>query len=132
MEKVRSNSWIILFIVGLAFGFFAFDNIITIPALNPADPERGWNWLSTDSEVIEYVKFWFRIFGIWVLAVSIFVMTIAATGYRKKQKWAWYSLLYLPIHILIHFFIWPWLIPMFSIILILVIIALVLPYKQFI
>lgn len=131
MNKIKNNAWIILFIVGLAFGYFAFDNIVTLPSLDPADPDRGWDWLTTDAEIIEYIKFWFRNFGIWVLAVSIFILTIAATGYRQHQRWAWYSLLYLPVHILIHFFIWPWLIPILSIVLVLVLAALILPYRLF-
>jgi hypothetical protein len=131
MNKIKTNAWIILFIVGLAFGYFAFDNIVILPALDPADPDRGWDWLTTDPEIIEYIKFWFRNFGIWVLAVSIFILTISATGYRQHQRWAWYSLLYLPVHILIHFFIWPWLIPLLSIVLILVLAALILPYRLF-
>jgi hypothetical protein len=34
-------------------------------------------------EVIEHIKFWFRIFGIWVLAAAVFVIAISATGFRK-------------------------------------------------
>ncbi len=50
----------------------------------------------SDPDVIEHIKWWFRILGFWVQTVAIFVMVISSTGYRKGEKWAWYSLLYLP------------------------------------
>lgn len=131
MKILSKYAWLLLFGVGLALAVYAYDNLVTIPGLDPADPDRGWDWLTTDAEVIEYIKFWFRTFGLWVLAVSIFVMVLSATGYRKGQRWAWYSLLYLPVHILIHIFIWPWLTPILLTVLLIVIAGLVLPLRTF-
>ncbi len=131
MKNISRYSWILLFVVGLGLVFYAYYNLITIPALDPADPERGWAWLTTDPEVIEYIKWWFRTLGFWVLAVSIFVMIISSTGYRKGERWAWYSLTYLPIHILIHIFIWPWFTSILGVVLLIVIAALALPFRTF-
>lgn len=131
MKFLQRYAWILLFAVGLALLFYAYDNIIVIPALSPNDPDRGWEWLTRDPEVIDYIKFWFRLFGFWVLAVTVQVLVISATGYRKGQKWAFYSLLYLPVHVVIHMFIWPWLAPILAIILLMIIAGLVLPFRQF-
>jgi hypothetical protein len=131
MKLLQRYAWIFLFAVGLALLYYAYDNIIAIPALSPNDPERGWEWLTRDPEVIDYIKFWFRLFGFWVLAVAVQVLVISATGYRKGQKWAFYSMLYLPVHVVIHMFIWPWLAPIMAIILLMIIAGLVLPFRQF-
>jgi hypothetical protein len=124
-------SWVLLFLVGLLIAYFAYDYLVVIPGLDPADPNRGWRWLTTDPEVIEYIKFWFRNFGFWVLAVAFFVTIIAATGFRKGERWAWYALLYLPVHILIHMFIWPWTIPILLLLLIITVAGLLLPFRRF-
>ncbi len=131
MNSITKYSWVLLFIVGLAFAYYAYDNIVTIPALDPADPDRGWAWLTADPQVIEYIKFWFRNFGIWVLALAVFVLVISATGYRRGERWAWYSLLYLPVHIIIHMFIWPWTIPFLGILMIVTLLGLLLPVRVF-
>ena len=83
------------------------------------------------TEVIEYIKFWFRNFGVWVLAVAVFVMVISATGFRKGDRWAWYSLLYLPVHIGIHMVIWPWTVPILLVVMALVLAGLLLPFREF-
>ncbi len=131
MNSIARYAWMLLFIVGLGFLYYAYVNIVLIPALDPADPDRGWAWLTSDPQVIEYIKFWFRNFGIWVLAVAVFVLVISATGYRRGERWAWYSLLYLPVHIIIHMFIWPWTIPFLGILMIVTLLGLLLPVRVF-
>lgn len=131
MKRFSQYSWVLLFLVGLLIAYFAYDNLLVIPILDPADPERGWRWLTTDPEVIEYIKFWFRNFGFWVLAVAVFVMVISATGFRKGERWAWYSLLYLPVHIAIHMVIWPWTIPILAVLMLMTLAGLLLPLREF-
>ena len=131
MQFLQRNAWILIFVVGLAFLFFAYDNIIVIPNLAPDDPDRGWDWLTRDPEVIDYIKFWFRNFGLWVLAVAIHILVVSATGYRTGEKWAFYSLLYLPVHIVIHMFIWPWTTPILAILLIVPMAGFILPFRSF-
>lgn len=131
MQWLRKNAWVLLFGVGLVLLFYAYDNIVVIPSLAADDPKRGWVWLTRDPEVLDYIRWWFRTFGFWVLAVAVFVLITSATGYRQGQKWAYYSLLYLPVHIIIHMIIWPWLIPALSVGLLIVIAGLVLPFRKF-
>ncbi len=131
MKNLRRHSWLLLFFVGLGLAFYAYHNLVTIPGLDPADPDQGWAWLTTDPEVIEYIKWWFRTLGFWVLAVAIIVMIVSSTGYRKGERWAWYTLAYLPVHIFIHILLWPWLAPALVIVLLLVIAGLVFPFRIF-
>lgn len=131
MKRFSQYSWVLLFLVGLLIAYFGYDNLLVIPSLDPADPERGWRWLTTDPEVINYIKFWFRNFGFWVLAVAVFVMIISATGFRQRQRWAWYTLLYLPVHIGIHMVIWPWTIPILLIVMTMTLAGLLLPFRKF-
>lgn len=130
-EALAQRSWVLLFLVGLSISYYSYDNMVVIPALDPADPDRGWVWLTTDKEVIDYIKFWFRTFGFWVLAVAVFVIVISITGFRQGQRWAWYSLLYLPVHIGIHMVIWPWTIPILSVLMMMTLIGLLLPVRTF-
>ena len=88
-KAISQQSWVLLFLVGLGIAYFAYDNLVVIPALDPADPDRGWAWLTTDPEVIDYIKFSFRNFGYWILAVAVFVTVISATGFRQGERWAW-------------------------------------------
>ncbi|MDX1435657.1 MAG: hypothetical protein R3335_02525 [Anaerolineales bacterium] len=131
MNRLAQSSWVLLFLVGVGMALFSIDYIIVIPGLDPADPERGWAWLTLDPEVIAYVKFWFRNFGFWVLALGILVMVIAATGYRNGDRWAWFVLLYLPVHIGIHMFLWPWTAPILAGLMAITLAGLLLPLRIF-
>jgi len=131
MKHLSRYAWILLLLVGLSFVYYAYDNVIVIPSLSPTDPDRGWAWLTTDPEVIDYIQYWFRIFGIWVFAVAVFIIIISVTGFRQGEKWAFFSLLYVPIHIIVHMFLWPWAIPVLMVILLLTVAGLMLPYRQF-
>lgn len=83
LKSLSMLSWVLIFIVGLGIAYFAYDNLIVIPALPADHPDRGWLWLTSDPEVIEYIQTWFRNFGIWVLAVAVFVIVISVTGFRQ-------------------------------------------------
>ncbi|MBT3337986.1 MAG: hypothetical protein HN855_01890 [Anaerolineae bacterium] len=53
MKNIARYAWLLLFFVGMSLAFYAYDNLIVIPALDPADPDRGWAWLTSDPDVIE-------------------------------------------------------------------------------
>jgi len=131
MKKLRENSWVLIFLVGLFMLYYAYYNMVSIPNLNPADPDRGWAWLSSDPEVIEYIKFIFRFLGIWVLLSGITTCVIAATGYRKSEKWAWYSLLYVPFHFLLFAILTPWTAVLMIPLILITILGLAIPYREF-
>jgi len=109
--KQRGIGWILLLVVGLGFLYFAFDNFFIVPALDPNDPDRGWGWLTTNPEVIDYIKFHFRFFGIRVFGFAMLTLLTAATGLRSGSRAAWVALWIAPILVGIHIFLWPWTAP---------------------
>ena len=131
MKLIADYSWILILIVGLLMLVFAIDNIVFIPGIDPADPERGWTWLTTDPEVVAFLKYQYRLFGFGILALSMFVMTTAATGFRNRERGAWWAMLYLPVHIAIHLYYWPWTAPILIPLLLITIVAIALPYRLF-
>ncbi|MEK6221640.1 MAG: hypothetical protein N2D54_05280 [Chloroflexota bacterium] len=104
----RKFGWIFFIILGLAFLYYAYINLFVFPALDPRDPELGWAWLTTDSEVIDYIKFYFRVFGVRVLAFGMLTLLTAATGLRSGSRRAWGILFIMPILVGVHIIIWPW------------------------
>lgn len=111
-ESGRKIGWIFFILVGLAFLYFAYDNLFVIPALEVDDPNRDWVWLTTEPEIIDYIKFYFRLFGIRVLAFGMLTSITAATGLREGSRRAWGILFIVPILIGVHLFIWPWTAPL--------------------
>jgi hypothetical protein len=131
MSFLQKHAWVLLFAVGLLLLVYAYDNIVVLSTMPPDDPERGWAWLTQEPEILDYIQMWFRTFGLWVLAVAVFVLVVSATGYRSGQRWAFFSLLYMPVHILIHMLLWPWLIPLLAVLLLVTVLGLALPFRQF-
>ena len=124
--KLRKHSWIVFVVIGVLFFFFALYNLFYIPALDPADPDEGWLWLTSDPDVIDYIKFSFRVQGVWQIPLALFVVFTAISGLRRGQRWAWYSFWYIPIHFLALGVLMPWIIPVLAPLLILAVAALVL------
>lgn len=111
LSNRRGFGWLIIFIMGLLFLYFAYDNFFVIPALDARDPERGWDWLTTDPEIIAYIKFYFRIYGIRVFGFAVMTLLATVYGLREGYRAAWSVLWLAPIVLLIHIFLWPWLSP---------------------
>jgi hypothetical protein len=131
MKLLARYSWILILLIGLLFLYYAYDNIVTIPNLERFDPDRGWGWLTRDAEVVEYIQFQFRFMGLWVLLSGLMVTTIAATGFRKRQTWAWYSLLFIPVHLLAFAWLAPWTAAVIALPLVLFFLRLLAPYREF-
>jgi hypothetical protein len=104
----RNFGWIFFIIIGLALLYLAYDNLFVIPALDVRDPDRGWAWLTTEPEIIDYIKFHFRFFGEWILAFGMLTLITAATGLREGSRRAWAIMFTVPILASVHVVIWPW------------------------
>lgn len=44
--------------------------------------------------LIEWIKMVFRSWGSFVFANGIYIMGISLTAFRKKEKWAWFTMLF--------------------------------------
>lgn len=89
---------------------FAVYNAFYIPALDPADPDEGWAWLTTDPEIIEYIKFNFRVQGMWQFGYGLLVMA-AAFVLRQGSRWAWMGLWSVPLVLIFMTLMMPWTLP---------------------
>ncbi|HET6447399.1 MAG TPA: hypothetical protein VFI27_22785 [candidate division Zixibacteria bacterium] len=108
---MKKQSWLIFLVLGILILFFAAYNAFYIPALDPADPDQGWAWLTSDPEIIEYIKFYFRIQGMWQLGFGLLVIATAVGGLRQRQKWAWIGLWSVPLVLILMSFMAPWTLP---------------------
>ena len=94
---------------------FAAYNAFYIPALDPADPNQGWAWLTRDPEIIDYIKFYFRIQGMWQFVYGLLVIATAIGGLRQQQKWAWIGLWSVPLVLVLMSFMAPWTFPILTV-----------------
>ena len=108
----RGLGWIIVFIVGMLVLYFAYDAFFVIPTLDVRDPERGWDWLTTAPTHIEYIKLYFRVYGIHVFAFATMTLITVFFGLREGYRSAWKMLCLVPLLVIIHVFFWPWLTPL--------------------
>jgi hypothetical protein len=55
---------------------------------------RPWQALETFSpKASEYVTLLFRMYGLYGVAFSLLAIAVAATAFRRHERWAWWSLL---------------------------------------
>lgn len=108
----RGAGWVIVFIVGLLLVYFAYDSFFVIPSLDARDPERGWYWLTTVPAHIDYIKLYFRLYGIHVFAFSVMTLLAVVLGLREGYRTAWKMLWIVPLLVLVHVYFWPWLTPL--------------------
>jgi hypothetical protein len=107
----HGRGWILVFVVGLLLLYFAYDNLFVIPALDVYDPNRGWDWLTTEAAHIDYIKLYFRVYGIHWMAFAGMTLLSAYVGLRKHSRSAWQVLWLVPVLIFSHIFLWPWTAP---------------------
>ncbi len=56
----------------------------------------GYSWqelLATAPKAAEYATLLFRMFGLYGVAFSLLAIAIAANGFRRGERWAWWALL---------------------------------------
>jgi len=107
----RRHTWMLFIAYALLFVAFAAYNYLYIPNIEPADPDQGWAWLTLDPDVIEYIKFNFRVLGTWVLGFAVLVGALAGLGLRNRQRAAWFAAWYVPAHVLLVSSLMPWVLP---------------------
>lgn len=127
-ESIRLGA-AILGLVAVMVLVFAGYNYFYVPALDPADPNRGWAWLTTDVETVDYIKFYFRMQGIWQLGFAILVLA-AAGCLRQGSRLAWLGLWSVPVVLLLVGLQAPWTLPVLVVPILLSLVALVLTWRE--
>jgi hypothetical protein len=105
-DRWRHGAWLVILIadVGLLlWGAFAALIPDRLPgpggtAILPAGYEGysggSWDQLTAGSPATAgYVTLLFRMYGIYIVAFSILAIAIAANGFRRGERWAWWTLL---------------------------------------
>jgi hypothetical protein len=56
----------------------------------------GGSWqelVATSPKTADYVTLLFRMYGIYGIGLSLLAIAVAATGFRRGERWAWWTLL---------------------------------------
>jgi len=106
MERGRRIAWLIILIadVGLlawaALAALAPERLLGPRSMSilPAGYEgfTGYSWhelVATAPKAAEYTTLLFRMFGVYGVAFSLLAIAIAANGFRRAERWAWWALL---------------------------------------
>ena len=65
-----------------------------LPAGYEGYTNGSWQQLAaTSAETAGYITLIFRMYGIYIVAFSLLAIAIAANGFRRGERWAWWALL---------------------------------------
>jgi RsiW-degrading membrane proteinase PrsW (M82 family) len=106
VARWRHVAWLIIMIADmglLAWGAMAalvperLPGPVSTPIL-PAGYEgfTGYSWqelVATAPRAAEYTTLLFRMYGFYIVAFSLLAIAIAANGFRRGERWAWWTLL---------------------------------------
>jgi hypothetical protein len=106
IRRARRFAWVAVLVadVGLlawtAMAFLAPERLIG-PNATPILPAgyqgfTGYSWQSLATSLpraTEYLTLLFRMFGLYGTAFSLLAIAVAATAFRRGERWAWWALL---------------------------------------
>jgi len=137
----QKSAWILIALVGIVGILFGIgtvvvgDAVIDPPFLTHLLGQSPSSFAASNptawSTVVTYTQF----LGVTLIGFSIFGTAIAYTGYRRGERWAWYAELSVPAYIVYSIVVvytdgganWP----LFSVLLLVSLAGLVLPYRKF-
>ena len=106
MARWRGVAWIVVVIadVGLLLwgaGAALLPKSLPGPGSAPILPAgfegyTGSSWqqlVATSPKTAGYITLVFRMYGIYIVAFSLLAIAIAATSYKRGERWAWWTLL---------------------------------------
>lgn len=106
MERVYEKyAWIIFIGLGVLWVVVGFTQLFFPDGLAETDSQvitgMSWNELKTLSpEATNMVRWLYGALGLLKMSWSFLVIAITITGYRKGEKWAWYTMWLVPILLL--------------------------------
>jgi hypothetical protein len=125
---MKAKDWIVFLGLGILMLAFSLHNALYIPLFTPA---AHWQWLTSETDVLDYIRYYFRVQGIWQLGFAVMVLITAVTGYRRRQLWAWYAMWSVPLVLVLVTLMMVWLIPITGLLIIAAAAALLLSRSQF-
>jgi len=103
MERIYEKyAWVIYLFLGLLWVVVGFAQAFFPDGLlgNDAQLVTGMSWSELKAlspAATDLVRFNYGGMGLLKMSWSFFVIAITLTGYRKGEKWAWYTLCLVPI-----------------------------------
>ncbi len=103
MERVYEKyAWVILLALGLLWFVVGLNSVFLPEGVFETDVQSvtnmPWSELKASSPVAaDFVIFTYGLLGLLKLSWSFFVLAITLTGYRRGEKWAWYTMWSVPV-----------------------------------
>jgi len=103
MERVYEKyAWVVFLFLGLLWVAFGFAQAFYPEGLAENDAQlvtdMSWSTLKDSSpEASNLVRFMYGNMGLLKMSWSLLVIAITLTGFRRGEKWAWYTLCLVPI-----------------------------------
>ncbi len=70
-----------------------------------------WAWLTDDPEVVDYLSFAWKVTGTLAIATGVLTVVVAATAFRRGERWAWLVFLGWPLLLVGLASVFPWMTP---------------------
>ena len=106
MKQARRFAWLVMLIADaglLAWGAMAAlaPDYLLGPGSKPilaagyeGFSDRSWQELmATSPAAAAFIRVLFRVYGAYVVAVGLLAVAVAATAFRRGERWAWWTLL---------------------------------------
>ena len=140
-KGIETHAWILLFVIGVINLLSALPLLLGIePDATTAERIIGMTFSelkASDPRLFDLVTFCLRSGGLFFFGFGLLSTAISVTAYRRREKWAWYTLWILPAYFLgstaLVFSIGPTLFELVALMLfvILSLLGLLLPYRKF-
>ena len=98
-KAYQRYAWIVLFLIGILLVVSGL--YVTVAGTDEAEFENStglaWSELSaTYPEVAEYITRLIKFLGYGFLGFAVFSVAVVWVGYRRAERWAWYTMWILP------------------------------------
>ena len=102
LRVYEKYAWVILLVLGLLWFVVGFYSVFLPEGVFETDVQSvtnmPWSELKASSPVAaDFVIFIYGLLGLLKLSWSFFVLAVTLTGYRRGEKWAWYTMWSVPV-----------------------------------
>jgi hypothetical protein len=102
LRVYEKYAWVILLVLGLLWFVVGLYSVFLPEGVFETDAQSvtnmPWSELKASSPVAaDFVIFIYGLLGLLKLSWSFFVLAITLTGYRRGEKWAWYTMWSVPV-----------------------------------
>jgi hypothetical protein len=103
MNRLRHIAWMLVVVADaglLAWGAMAAiapEHLLGpggVPILNAEyESFTGSAWSAASPKVTAFITIVFRMYGVYIVAFGLLAIAVAATAFRRDERWAWWALL---------------------------------------